>query len=867
MAAVESEGKAQGVWAERSLLGTEDRLFQRIAIRFLLGGSMGFFAILALTSPEHTGTVLGQGPLYLALMTAIAWNLLRQGKDRAAGLLLILGIWAYATIVSFFDGGLSSVNLYFYPPIIVLAAWRLGIRFGHLLTGASAAVCIVLYLVEAKGMLPAAPPLPPLLRLLVEIAIFAFCGIVVRALVRSYRDRLNEVGKLGAELAASAAEVRAREVDLNRAQSVAQIGSWTYDLATRSARLSPEASRLLGLRERDTIRPDDFAKMVHPDDLQGVTEAWREARAGRAPFKLDHRILVDGETLWVREVADFAPDASGRSLPRVGTVQNISERKRIDAELEGHRRHLEELVQQRTDELLATEARASLILQSSADGLYGVDAHGLVSFINPAACRILGYESGQVIGRSAHELFHHTRADGSPYPATECPGRLSVRKGQSIRIDNEVYWCADGRSIPVMYASHPMIEKGEVTGAVISFVDMSVQHAAAAAREQALIAAENLARTRSEFLANMSHEIRTPMNGVLGFAQIGLRSHLDGDKARNAFEKILASGNQLLGVVNEILDFSRIDAGKLPIEATEMSLLEVIDHALDNIADRARAKGLELRLEIAPGFPTRCVGDPVRLGQVLLNLLSNAVKFTETGRIDLSASRRNEVLVFRVADTGIGMTEDQLAFIFNPFHQADSSTTRKFGGTGLGLAICKRLLELMHGEIRVESRPGTGSSFEFSLPYVEPKTLAAEGAATRSALPDKPLAGISILVAEDDKVNQLMLEANLIEDGAQLVMVGDGREAVDRIVADGPGAYDIVLMDVQMPVMDGYEATRRILELAPDLPVVGQTAHALDEDRDRCLAAGMIDHIAKPIDAVALVKLVRRVVAARRKAS
>jgi PAS domain S-box-containing protein len=571
--------------------------------------------------------------------------------------------------------------------------------------------------------------------------------------------------------------------------------------------------------------------------------------------------------IWADLSVSSIKDSNNRVTHVVGVLVDITARKQAEAELESHRQHLEDLVQQRTTELLATEARASRILESAADGLYGVDSESRITFINPAACRMLGYTAEQAMGRSAHDLFHHSRLDGSPYPAAECMARQAWRKGFESRVDDETYWHADGHAVPVILASRPVVEQGKVVGAVVSVVDTTAQRAAAQARERALVAAENLARARSEFLANMSHEIRTPMNGVLGFANIGYRNYQDSEKARNAFEKILTSGNQLLGVVNEILDFSKIDAGKLQIEATEMSLGEVLEQSSALVADRARAKGLDLRLEKSGDLPERCIGDPLRIGQVVLNLLSNAVKFTEAGSISLTAACVDGQLLFRVTDTGIGMSEDQLAYVFNPFQQADGSITRKFGGTGLGLAICKRLVELMKGEIRVESKTGAGSCFEVRLPYVPPAAHAVNsvpGDSGAEILPEKPLAGVSILLAEDDPINQMMLEANLVEDGARLVMVGDGKAAVERVISDGPGAFDIVLMDIQMPVMDGYEATRRILELAPGLPIIGQTAHAFDEERDKCLAAGMLAHIAKPIDPQALVRLVLRILAVRR---
>ena len=558
---------------------------------------------------------------------------------------------------------------------------------------------------------------------------------------------------------------------------------------------------------------------------------------------------------------------TGEVIGTVGSARDITERKGFEAELAQHRHHLEDLVARRTAELLETEAKASHILHSSADGLYGVDSDGLISFVNPAACQMLGYRAEQMIGQSAHRLFHHSRPDGTPYPPEVCPSQRALRLGEEVRVDDEVYWHRDGHAIPVMYAIHPTVQDGKVAGGVISFVDMSEQRAAAQAREQALLAAENLARARSEFLANMSHEIRTPLNGVLGFAQIGYRNAEDSEKARNAFEKILTSGKLLLGVIGEILDFSKIEAGKLGIEHMEVSLVEVIEHAVELIGDRARAKRLEIRVQLAPDLPKTCMSDPLRMGQVLINLLSNAVKFTEAGSVGLSVSRQGDRLVFRVTDTGIGIGGDQLARLFNPFQQADGSTSRRFGGTGLGLAISKRILELMGGQILVESQPGIGSTFEFRLPYVQPVKREAEpipAADFATARCDKPLAGIAILVAEDDLINQMVLEETLVGDGARVVMVGTGQAAVERVIRDGRAAYDIVLMDMQMPEMDGLEATRRILKLAPDLPIIGQTAHAFSEEREKCFAAGMVAHIAKPIDPDELVQLVQVYVSAMR---
>jgi PAS domain S-box-containing protein len=601
--------------------------------------------------------------------------------------------------------------------------------------------------------------------------------------------------------------------------------------------------------------------MLSPDSINAEMKLAQAEK--RHCFYFPHR-LANGE---IRQVEVYSgPVHYGSKTVLYSIIHDITERRQAEGEVQLHRHHLEELVEQRTATLVASEARASHILQSSADGLYGVDNEGMITFINPAACAMLGYSVDEVLGRSAHKLFHHSKPDGSPYVLDECPGHRAVRGGQQVRVGDEVYWCKDGKSIPIMYAVHPMVQHGVNTGSVVSFVDVSQQRAAERAREKALVAAESLARVRSEFLANMSHEIRTPLNGVLGFAEIGFRNAHNSEKAQSSFAKIKSSGTRLLGVINDILDFSKVEAGKLIIEQTDVSLTDTIDHAVELVGDRARAKKIDLRVELAPDLPKTCISDSLRMGQILLNLLSNAIKFTEKGSVTLSVSRQADKLVFKVADTGIGISEDHLEQLFNPFQQADGSTTRKFGGTGLGLAISKRLLELMKGDIRVESRLGAGSSFEFRLPYVESSLPTPEPRLAKIEVSQpltKPLAGLSILAAEDDLINQMVLEENLIHDGARVVLVGNGREAVERVIRDGRDAYDVVLMDIQMPEMDGYEATRRIRDLAPDLPIIGQTAHALNEEREKCLAAGMVDHIAKPIDPERLIKLVRQHVLAR----
>ncbi|NEX21057.1 PAS domain S-box protein [Thiorhodococcus mannitoliphagus] len=599
-----------------------------------------------------------------------------------------------------------------------------------------------------------------------------------------------------------------------------------------------------------------------PEVHRGLWDTLARGEVWRGEF-LNKR--KDGGEYVEQAVISPVRQSDGQVTHYVAVKEDITEKKRVEQELEHYRHNLEELVETRTAELRLAEERSRLILESSADGLFGEDIEGRATFINPAACAMLGFKPEDVLGRCVHELIHHSHADGTSLEKSQCPLHAASTGHRVIRQVEDVFWRANGRSFPVTYSSHPMYKEGEIIGSVISFIDISVQKQTEAAREAALAEAERLARLKSEFLANMSHEIRTPLNAVLGFAQVGERHSEAGGKARDYFKRILDSGQLLLGIVNDILDFSKIDAGKLIIAEGMVDLRALIERATDMIATRLEDKGLKFSLEEGDELPASFRGDDLRLAQVLGNLLSNAIKFTERGEVTLSVLREGDDLRFCVEDTGIGMTPEQVNNLYHPFEQADGSITRRFGGTGLGLAISKRLVEMMGGGIRVRSQPGQGTRFELRIPLKAPcgrigphriipraPGLAAGGARLR---------GLVILVAEDNPANRLVLEELLNGEGCWLVQVENGLEAVERVRQDRAGAFDLVLMDIQMPVMDGLEATGRIRELAPELPIVGLTAHALQSEREHCLAVGMVDHVAKPIELDTLVQTILRHVA------
>ena len=367
--------------------------------------------------------------------------------------------------------------------------------------------------------------------------------------------------------------------------------------------------------------------------------------------------------------------------------------------------------------------------------------------------------------------------------------------------------------------------------------------------------AEASTQAKSQFLANMSHEIRTPLNGVLGLAKMGEHS-ASLEKSREIFERINVSGQHLLQVINDILDFSKIEAGKFLAENHSFDLFASVDNVTNLFKEQAALKSLRLTIELADGLPSWVKGDALRMEQILINLLSNAIKFTTAGEVSLRISAEASNLSFRIRDTGIGMSEDHLSNLFKPFEQADSSTTRRFGGTGLGLAISINLARIMGGDIKASSRLREGSEFTLILPLVTATPLT-EPAKPQSQVADGRLQGMHLLAAEDVEINRMILADLLDREKARVSFAENGQQVLDLLDARGISEFDMVLMDVQMPVMDGYEATRRIRQRFPQLPVIGLTAHALDEERERCFSAGMVDHVTKPIDPDHLIEVIR----------
>lgn len=388
---------------------------------------------------------------------------------------------------------------------------------------------------------------------------------------------------------------------------------------------------------------------------------------------------------------------------------------------------------------------------------------------------------------------------------------------------------------------------------------------------QALQRAEAAARSKSEFLAHMSHELRTPLNAIIGLAQVGERDrhvatahgvNAPSSSAPSHDAQILSAGQRLLRMIEQVLEFARLEDGQVDLAQRAFDPAAVARDAAGAVAAAAAAKGLALHVALPDGPSQAVIGDDARMREVLVNLMANAVKFTDTGSVTLSLTRDGARLRFNVEDTGVGMSAEQVARLFLPFEQGDRSVTRRHGGAGLGLVVSRHLARAMGGDIEVSSRPGLGTVFRLvvTLPpvhSVQDESLSpAQGAEGR-------LAGLRVLAADDIEVNRLLLGRMLEQEGAKVEFAVDGLDALQAVQARPANEpFDVVLMDLQMPRLDGHEAARRLRTLAPGLPVVGLTAHALPQDRARCLEVGMVDHLGKPVDAEALVATLRRVAGA-----
>jgi PAS domain S-box-containing protein len=542
----------------------------------------------------------------------------------------------------------------------------------------------------------------------------------------------------------------------------------------------------------------------------------------------------------------------------------LSEESRNRAEDE--LRSAKESAEAASAELARAAERTRMLLDTANDAVITIDAQSMIVDWNPAAEQIFGWRRDEAIGQKMSQLIVP-----EPYREMHEAGvRRFAETGQGSLVNQRIEITAltrDKGIIDVELSIWPVKVGDSYTFS--SFVrDISRRKRAEEELARARDVALEATRLKSDFLANMSHEIRTPMNAIIGMSHLALKTDLDA-RQRDYIAKANLAATSLLRIINDILDFSKIEAGKLELERVAFALAEVCESVRTVVGGRAAEKGLELLISVDPALPGHFLGDPLRLGQVLINLANNAVKFTERGRIEIAVTPQEvhgeqAVLRFCVRDTGIGMTPAQLDKLFQPFSQDDGSTTRKYGGTGLGLTISKRIVEAMGGEIKVESIAGVGSQFSFAvaLPVLDAEQFLSQTHQTAddTLLPTGMLDGLRILLAEDNPINQQIAIELMREAGAAVDVANNGRQVLEILGAATAPAYHLVLMDLQMPEMDGIEATRRVRADArfAELPIVAMTAHAMMEERQRCIDAGMVDHVGKPIDPPSFLRTIAR---------
>jgi two-component system sensor histidine kinase/response regulator len=511
-----------------------------------------------------------------------------------------------------------------------------------------------------------------------------------------------------------------------------------------------------------------------------------------------------------------------------------------------------------------------LLLEGAPEAIYGVDMDGKTTFCNAACLRLLGYETAsELLGKNLHELAHHTKRDGTPYPIAECQIYRALKTGNDTHVEGEVLWRKDGSSFPIECWSRPIHRADAIIGTVVTFVDITERKLAEEVLRSAKATAEEASRAKSEFLANMSHEIRTPLNGVIGMTGLALDTELTREQ-REYLETVKLSADSLLCVINDVLDFSKMEAGRSDLDVRDFELRGNLETTLRTLALRADQKGLELLCEVASDVPKIVRGDPDRLRQIIINLVGNAIKFTAEGEVLVKVAASgtegtNSLIHFTVSDTGIGVPPEKQKLIFEPFTQADSTTTRTYGGTGLGLAISKRLVGIMGGRICVESRPAEGSHFHFTVSLAPPESPSVE---SEILAPAEVLRGVRVLIVDDNRTNQRILLGHLGDWAMRAEAVDSGELALKELSAaqEADDPYVLILTDMHMPKMDGFELTeqiRRRHELKA-ATIMMLTSGGQRGDAARCDELGVAAYILKPVRTSELRGAIARVLGAAR---
>ncbi|MCD9025254.1 PAS domain S-box protein [Cohnella silvisoli] len=614
------------------------------------------------------------------------------------------------------------------------------------------------------------------------------------------------------------------------------IGIALYSLERKLISVNPAVCRILGYEQEEMTKLIE-KEITHPDDYKSNDEEYdRLLNGSSSHFVMEKRYIhKEGSIIWTSSHRSLVrDDKNGNPLYFIIQIIDITENK---------------MAEQRLQE---TVERYTSLKKYNHDAIISFDLSGFIMNANAMAERLLGRRVADMIGTSIANVIGEHNME-----------RILADNEQYLEIESTIdhIFHNDGNSVEVLVTIAPIIVNKRNIGFYLLAKDITEQKKLLIDKE----AAEKANEVKSEFLAMMSHEIRTPMNGVIGMTDLLRDTSLDAEQ-QEFVSIIKKSGDTLLAIINDILDFSKVESGNTDLLDEPFEIGHAIADTLDTLMPKALKKNLDINVSMTPGVPQSLIGDSVKLKQILINLISNAIKFTQAGSISISVDRAGVEgdkirIQFTIKDTGIGVPKDKVVHLFEPFYQVDHFMVRQAEGTGLGLAITKKLVTLMDGEIRFVPTIGTGSTFEFNvlLRVQNPNELLS----LDSTYPlVEPCSGaLSILVAEDNEVNQKVLIRMIEKLGYRPTAVRNGEEALEAIIRS---RYDIVFMDIQMPIMNGLEATKRIIQLtAPDERpyIVAVTANALIGDKERYMEAGMNEYISKPLKSAVVYEIIMKCLA------
>jgi PAS domain S-box-containing protein len=648
----------------------------------------------------------------------------------------------------------------------------------------------------------------------------------------SYKTSSREISKRKkAEAALQASELRFRLLSED-----APIGIYQTDASGLGTYMNKRWCEIAGIEESQA-HGDGWVKAIHPNDREKVSKAWILAIKESKEFNIDFRFI--NPTLGVRWVSCHAvqiTEPDGAITGYLGTIDDITDFKEVQ------------------EKIIESEKLYRLISTNSTDliTLYNTGPNPIRTYISPSSKEILGYEPEELLGRSPSDIIvpdDMRRIEKDIHPVT-MSGKPIYVEYRVIKKDGTIIWLESN--------SNPFFdEAGNMAGFQTSARDITQRKNFEEALLKAKEKAEEATKAKSQFLSMMSHEIRTPMNAIIGVTNLLLEDNPRTDQ-QEGLDLLKFSGENLLTIINDILDFSKIEAGKIEFENIDFDLHLTLTNLIKIIGHRAKQKDIDLYFNYPPDAPKIVTGDQVRISQIITNLLGNAIKFTKRGSVELAVKvqkiHTDEFeFKFAIIDTGIGIETEKIHEVFESFTQARSDTTRKFGGTGLGLSITKRLLNLMNSNIEVESQPGVGSKFFFTLKLKEGKLDKLVKKINSDFASNFREKSIHVLLVEDNRVNQIVATNFLKKWGIEVSIANTGIEAVEMAQRK---TFQLILMDLQMPEMDGYEATRQIRALSDSyfqsLPIIALTASAMTEIQGKILASGMNDFISKPFQPEAL---------------